>query len=433
MEILILLFLLVGVLLLLYLLGMPVSFAMGVTVLVVFISPYGGGIRPELISIRLFNSLNSFPMLAIPFYIYLGRLMNASQITDEIFDLASEFVGGLKGGIAYVNVIASMIFSGMSGLGLADVAGLGRIEYAAMRNRGYSEEMSIGVTGSSALIGPIIPPSVMIIIYGLLAGTSIGALFLAGILPGILLGLFIILFTGLILKFGNENIRQDNKKFNLRRALGQFKNSLFAILIPFIIIIGILSGYFTATEAGAVAVVYVLVGGVVLGKLTIRDMVRQLRYSMVETSSLLLIVAMASVYGFIALELRVPFLMAEALGEITQSSTILFVIIILMFIGLGTFIDGLALMTIMVPLLLPILSLYNIDLVQFGIVMTLAIQVGGLTPPLGVYLFVLEQVTDLSLEKIIRSIIPYYIPILGTIFVCILFPDIVLWVPSIFL
>lgn len=430
MDLLVLVFLLLGVLLILYFLGMPVSFAMGVTVLIIFVSPYGGDIRPQLISIRLFNSLNSFPMLAIPFYIYLGRLMNASDMTEEIFDLATEFVGRLKGGIAYVNVIASMIFSGMSGLGLADVAGLGRIEYAAMRKRGYSESMAIGVTGSSALIGPIIPPSVMMIIYGLLAEVSIGALFLAGIIPGLLLGGFIIIFTGFLIRITDTNIRQEHEGFSLRRFWKQFKLSLFAILIPFIIILGILSGFFTATEAGAVAVVYVIVGGLALGKLNLREIVNQLRFSMVETCALLFIVAMASVYGFVALELRVPFLFADVLGEITDSPVVLFAIIIIMFIVLGTFIEGLALMTIMVPLLVPILVLNDINLIHFGVVMTLAIQVGGLTPPLGVYLFVLEQVTDVPLEKIMKSIIPYYLPILATIFLCIYFSELVLWIPN---
>lgn len=430
MELLIIAFLLLGTLLAFYLIGVPVAFAMGLTVMIIMLSPFWGGIDLSTIWIQLFHGLNDFALLAVPFYLLLGRLMNRTGLTDDLFDFAQALVGHFRGGIAYVNVVASMIFSGMSGVAVADAAGLGRIEYRAMRDRGYSKNLSIGVTGSSALIGPIIPPSVALIIYALLADVSVGRLFVAGVVPGLLLGLSLMVFIYILVR---KSEHQKERKFELSGLWDPFKNSFMAFLIPLIIILGILSGFFTATEAGAVAVVYTLILGFSIGDLTPKVLYQELRDSMIETYALLFILAMAALYGFIALRLRVPMLLADFLTGLSDSTLVILLLLALLFLFIGTFMEAVAAMTILIPILIPVMDTFGIDPLHFGIVVVLILMLGALTPPLGIILFVLEQVTDASLEEIIKGIIPFYIPILVVILLCILFPELVLYLPNRFM
>ena len=430
MELAIIGLLFLGTLLVLYAIGVPVAVAMGATVLVVMVSPYGPDTNLGLISNQLLFGLNTFTLLAIPFYLLLGRLMNKSGMTEEIFAFANALVGQLRGGIAYVNVVASMIFSGMSGLAVADAAGLGRVEYTAMREYEYDKNIALGVTGSSAIIGPIIPPSVPIIIYGVLAEESIGALFLAGIVPGILLGLLIMVLIFIIVRLEGYTQRTP---FELRALLSTFKGAFLALLIPILIVGGILSGYFTATEAGAITVVYVVVVGFTYGELTVRILIEELRDSMVETFALTFIIAVAAVYGLTALQLRLPMLMADAITGVTEDPTFIILMLVVLLLIVGTFMETIAAITILVPVLMPVLDLTGIDPIHFGIVMILTLMIGLLTPPFGVILFVLEKVTDATLEEVMRAVIPYYIPMLLVLLLIVFFPDIVTYVPREFM
>ncbi|WP_266082380.1 TRAP transporter large permease [Haladaptatus caseinilyticus] len=423
-ELLVLSGLLLGVLLVLYALGVPVAIAMGSTVVIVMLSPYGNGINYGVIAQQLLYGLNSFTMLAIPFYLLLGRLMNRIGMTQRIFDLANSMVGQFRGGIAHVNIIASMIFSGMSGLAVADAAGLGRVEYAAMRDQGYEKDISLGVTGSSAIIGPIIPPSVPIIIYAVLAGESIGQLFMGGVVPGILIGLFLMM---LVFVFVYLRGYETEDSFSLAQFWSCLKNAVFPLLAPVLIVGGIVTGLFTATEAGAIAVVYtVLLGAFVYSELTLGELVEELQYSMVETFSLTFIVGIASLYGLVALQLRLPILMANQITGFSSDPTIVMLLLVGVLLIVGTFMETIAAITILVPIFLPILKIANIDPIHFGIVMILTLMLGLLTPPFGVILFVLEKVTDASLEEVMRAIVPYYVPILLALLLTIFFPDIVM-------
>ncbi|WP_323174521.1 TRAP transporter large permease [Natrialba sp. PRR66] len=426
-ELLLLAILFLGPLFLLYGLGVPVAIAMLSTSIVVMLVPgVGTGFDPGLINSRLFNGVNSFVLLAIPFYVLLGRLMNATGMTRDIFDVANAAVRQFRGGIAYVNVVASILFSGMSGLALADAAGLGRVEYSAMRDYGYERDISLGVTGSSALIGPIIPPSVPVILYAVLAEESIGQLFLGGILPGILLGLMLLAFVFLIVR---KRGYDSGEPFSLRYLVRTLKSSVIALFIPIIIIGGLLGGWFTATEAGAVAVVYVIAYGFLSGQLTVGNLVDEISDATVETFSLTFIIASATVYGLVALQLGLPTLMAEEITALTENPTLILVLFVLMFLIIGTFMSVTASITILTPILIPIVELVGIDPVHFGIVMILALMVGTLTPPFGALLFVLEKVTDASLEQVIRSVVPFYIPILLALVILIFVPELVTYVP----
>ncbi|WP_101297027.1 TRAP transporter large permease [Halegenticoccus soli] len=428
MELVIISALFLGVLLLLYALGVPIAIAMGVTSIIVMLSPYGGGgINYGVISKQLLYGLNSFTLLAIPFYLLLGRLMNRIGMTERIFTLANAMVGQFRGGIAQVNVVASMIFSGMSGLAVADAAGLGRVEYASMREHGYDKDISLGVTGSSAIIGPIIPPSVPAIIYAVLADVSIGQLFLAGIVPGVLLGLALMVTVFVI-------VRQKGYGPSSQFAFGElwtaFKEAFAALLAPVIIIGGILSGVFTATEAGAIAVIYVLlVGMFIYRELTLAGIVAEMRDGMVETFSLTFIIAAAALYGFVALRLQLPILMAEGITGITEDPTLILFMLVGLLLVVGTFMETIAAISILVPVLLPVLQIANIDPLHFGIVMIVTLMLGLLTPPFGVILFVLEKVTDAKLEEVIRAVMPYYVPIILIIVLVILVPEIATYVP----
>lgn len=426
-ELLLVTVLFLGPLFLLYGLGVPVAIAMLATSIVVMIEPtYGIGFDSGLINSRLFNGVNSFVLLAIPFYVLLGRLMNASGMTQDIFEVANAAVRQFRGGLAYVNIVASMLFSGMSGLALADAAGLGRVEYSAMRDYGYERDISLGVTGSSALIGPIIPPSVPIILYAVLAEESIGQMFLGGILPGILLGLMLLAFVFVIIRIRGY---EKGEAFSLRYFATAFKESLIALVIPVIIIGGILLGYFTATEAGAVAVVYAITYAFATGQMTVGDLVDEITDAMVETFSLTFIIAAATVYGLVALQLGLPGLMADGITAMTDDPTSVMFLFAGMFLVISTFMSVTASITILTPILIPIVEMVGIDPVHFGIVMIFALMIGVLTPPFGALLFVLEKVTDATLEQVIRAVIPYYIPMLLVLAILILVPELVTYVP----
>ncbi|QCS44947.1 TRAP transporter large permease [Natrinema versiforme] len=416
-----------GILLVLYGIGTPIAIAMLATSIIMMALPTGINFNSVIINSRLFNGINSFGMLAFPFYVLLGRLMNTSGMTERLFDFASALVSQFRGGIVYVNILASIIFAGMSGLALADAAGLGRIEYAVMRDHGYDKDIAIGVTGSSSMIGPIIPPSVPIILYAILAEQSIGQLFLGGILPGLLLGLLLMVFvTVIIFKRGYE--RGD--PFSLTQVMSTFKEAILAIFIPVLIIGGILGGYFTATEAGAIAVVYVTVLACVFGELNLGDFLDEARDSMVETFSLTFIIASATVYGLVALQLRLPMLLTDWVTSVsTDPTTVLFLICALLLV-IGTFMSVTASITILTPLLIPVIETVGIDPIHFGIVMVFTLMIGVVTPPFGAILFVLEKVTDASLEEVIRSIIPYYIPMVLAVIILILFPELVTYIPN---
>jgi len=417
--------LLLGTLLVLYAIGVPVAVAMGATSVIVMISPYGNGLNYNIIAQQMLYGVNSFTLLAIPFYLLLGRLMNRIGMTHRIFDLANSAVGQFRGGLAQVNVVASMIFSGMSGLAVADAAGLGRVEYAAMRDQGYEKDISLGVTGASSIIGPIIPPSVPIIIYAVLAEQSIGEMFLGGIIPGVLMGLFLMMMVFIIV---HSRGYETEDSFSLSDFWMNLKAAVFPLFAPILIVGGILTGLFTATEAGAVAVVYsILLGFFVYNELTIRELIEELKFGMLETFSLTFIIGIASLYGLIALQLGLPNLIANSIMNFTTEPTMVMILLVLLLLVVGTFMETIAAITVLVPILMPVVDIAGIDPIHFGIVMILTLMLGLLTSPFGVILFVLEKVTDATLEEVMKAVLPYYIPILLVLVTTIFIPKVILY------
>jgi tripartite ATP-independent transporter DctM subunit len=409
-------------------LGIPLVYAIGLSALILMLSPFGPPLNTEVMVVRMLRSSTSFILLAIPFYLYAGRLLTESGAVSAIFDFSKEIVGPIKGGIAHVNVLASLMFSGMSGSAVADAAGLGTIEYEMMQKAGYDDGFSTSVIGSSAIIGPIIPPSIPLIIYGVLAEVSIGDLFLGGVIPGILMAVALMATVSVAAR---RRDYQTGETWNPWRILETSFYATPALLTVVLIIGGIVTGLFTATEAGAVAVVWALfIGTFVYGELN-REKFWEVTYeSAVDVGELLVILASAAIYAFVVTAAGLPSMFVELLIDagLGSAQSLLLIVVVLLFLGMVM--DPLTNLILVVPVIAPSFAQMGIDPLHAGVVIVLTLMLGLLTPPFGAVLFVLEKVTDVSLEHISRSIVPFYIPLLLIIVVLIVFPSLVTFIPS---
>lgn len=421
-----------GILIGLILLGVSIAFSLGITSLIVMALPFGPAFNPVAAATQLFISMDSFVFLAFPFYIFLGRIMNGIGLTKAIFDFANAVVGFVRGGLAYVNVVASVIFSGMSGLAIADVAGLGRIEYQAMRDRGYEQDMTLGITASSSIIGPIMPPSVQMIVYAVLAQVSIGTMFLAGVLPALLVSISIMSFA--YLQVVRREIGATSEGLDTRRILQTAKLALPAMVIPMFIIVGIVSGIVTATEAGAIAVLYAaLLGTNYYGEFSMGYLFQEAKEAMIETFAITFILINATLYGFVALQLGVPVMLTDAILSLTQSPTWIMLLMVVVFGIIGTFMEKISAISLLVPILAPTIQSLGIDPVHFGVVMVVTLMLGSLTPPVGGSVYALEKVTDATMEDIITGVIPYYVPVAVVCVIVALVPELSTALPELLL
>lgn len=421
-----LLVLFVGVLLGLYLFEIPVVYALGLTSLILMWTtsiPF----EPLLVSQTMVGGSNSFVLLAIPLFLQTGLLMNALGLTEVIFDFAKALIGPIRGGLAHVNIVASIIFSGMTGTAAADAAGLGAIEYRAMRDEGYDEGFSVAVTGSSSIIGPIIPPSVPLIIYGVIAQVSIGTLFIAGLVPGLIMGAGLMVLCTI---YANRRGYSRGEWWSIKEIARTGYRALPALGTPILIIGGILGGFFTATEAGAIALFYTLfIGTVFYDALTWGEIVSNFEDGMTRTASLTFIVAAAALYGFLIRRAQLPELLANAVMNVSTDPLIILLLIVGVLFIVGLMLETIAAITILTPVFLPIVEQTAISPIHFGIIMVITLMIGLLTPPFGVILFVLNAVTGVSIERITRNMIPFYLPLVLALLLSVIFPGIVLWLP----
>ncbi|GCF16158.1 permease [Haloarcula mannanilytica] len=423
-----LLALFVGVLLALYLFEIPVVYALGLTSLILMWTtsiPF----EPLLVAQTMVSGSNSFVLLAIPLFLQTGLLMNALGLTDVIFDFAKALVGPIRGGLAHVNIIASVIFSGMTGTAAADAAGLGAIEYRAMREEGYDEGFSVAVTGSSSIIGPIIPPSVPLIIYGVIAQVSIGTLFIAGLVPGVIMAFGLMVLCAI---YANRRGYERGDWWSVGEIAQTAYRALPALGTPILIIGGILGGLFTATEAGAIALFYtLLIGNVFYDALSWEQVLESFEDGMTRTASLTFIVAAAALYGFLIRRAQLPEVLAEAVTTVSTDPLIILLLIAGVLFVVGLMLETIAAITILTPVFLPIIEQTAISPIHFGVVMIITLMIGLLTPPFGVILFVLNAVTGVSLEEITKNMIPFYVPLLIALILAIVFPSVVLWLPRV--
>jgi len=449
--------------------GIPVAIAMAGSALLYI---WWTGTLPAFVVIhRMVSGIDSFPLLAVPFFILAGNLMNNAGITNRIYNYALALVGWLKGGLGHVNVVGSVVFAGMSGTAIADAAGLGTIEIKAMTDHGYSKEFAVGVTAASATLGPIIPPSLPFVIYGMMANVSVGALFLAGILPGILMAVLMMLTVAY---FAHKNGWGADIKFEWPRvikalvetlvvagwplalwllitkagfppqitvfaglivlfAADKFFNfqAVLPIMTPVLLIGGMTTGIFTPTEGAIAACLWAMVLGLAWYRTLNWKMFVKVCLDTVETTAtVLFIVAAASIFGWMLTATGITAAISEWVLGFTKEPWVFLLLANMLMLFVGCFLEPTAAITILVPILVPICQQLGIDLVHFGLVMVLNLMIGLLHPPMGMVLFVLARVAKLSVERTTIAILPWLVPLLGSLAVITYFPKLVLWLPK---
>ena len=451
--------------------GIPVAIAMAGSALLYIL--WTGNLPPFVVMHRMISGIDSFPLLAVPFFILAGNLMNNAGITNRIYNYALALVGWLKGGLGHVNVLGSVIFAGMSGTAIADAAGLGTIEIKAMKDHGYSTEFAVGVTAASATLGPIIPPSLPFVIYGMMANVSVGSLFLAGILPVVLMAILMMLTVAY---FAHKNGWGADIRFEWPRvikALGETAvviawplamwslvtrlglpaqptviagllvlfaldkvfsfQAVLPIMTPVLLIGGMTTGIFTPTEGAIAACIWALVLGFAWYKTLNFKMFVKVSLDTVETTAtVLFIVAAASIFGWMLTATGVTAAISEWVLCFTKEAWVFLLLANLLMLFVGCFLEPTAAITILVPILVPICQQLGIDLVHFGLVMVLNLMIGLLHPPMGMVLFVLARVAKLSVERTTVAILPWLFPLLGSLIIITYFPKLVLWLPKMF-
>ncbi|WP_236551436.1 TRAP transporter large permease [Billgrantia tianxiuensis] len=364
----------VGGLLLLMAIGLPVVVAIGITSFIALAVTGTGGLPVELMSLRMVQTLNNFTLLAIPLFILAANIMNTGSTTTRIFDFATALVGFTKGGLGHANVVASSIFATMSGTAVADAAGLGSIEIKAMKERGYDLGYSAGITAASSVIGPILPPSIALVVYGWLANVSIGALFMAGLVPGILMAL---LFMGMtvVLGAGKRVAMPPPVPFDGKEVLRTGRRALLPLMMPAIIVGGIWTGLFTPTEAGAIASLYaVVLGGLVYRDLSWRDLFHAFRRTLMFSAAILLIIAVSSFYGWILVRIGIPQALAAQVAGIDMPTFMLLLAFALFFLLIGCFMSVIESILIFTPIVVPAALAAGLDPIHFGIVMVITLS-----------------------------------------------------------
>ncbi|PID21454.1 C4-dicarboxylate ABC transporter permease [Sporosarcina sp. P3] len=407
--------------------GVPVAFSLGLSsLLYLFINDMSFSIIPQ----RMFGGLNSFVLLCIPGFILAGNLMNAGGITDRIIQFANNCFGHIRGGLGLANVGSSMGFAGISGTALADTASIGAVMIPAMKKEGYGAGFSAAVTASSSTVGPIIPPSLPMIIVGTLASVSIGDLFLAGAVPGILLGIGLMIPTYLISV--KRNYPKGDRK-SLKEISSSFLGAFWALFMTVIILVGILGGIFTPTEASVIAVIYALVIGIFVYKeLPIRRIPEIMLDSMTSTASIMLLVGFANLFGWIMVSEQIPQLVASTILGISSNPIIVIILVNILLLFVGTFMETIAALVILFPVLLPVAMEVGMDPVQFGVMMVLNLVIGLTTPPVGVCLFVASQIGKVSIGKTTKELLPFLGVSLVILLLVSFVPQITLYLPSLF-
>jgi len=413
-------------LLVLILINIPIAVAMALTAIIFFIG-LGNSSLLTMLPQRMYASTTSFTLLAIPFFILAGNLMNTGGITSRIFRFAKAVIGHVPGGLGQVCVIANVIFSGMSGSAIADAAGLGQVLHKAMVDNGFKPKFSAAIVASAATIGPVIPPSIPFVLYGALTGVSVSKLFLAGFIPGFLMAGAMIAAIAFLAK--RYNLPKE-KKADFKELKTSIKEAFLPLLTPVIIIGGILTGFFTPTEAAVIASLYALFLGFLYKDLKLKDLPGVFWGSIKQTISLMFIIAAAGFFGWLTIHQKIPDQIIYNLTNMsaTQSGVIAMVIIIILI--LGCFLEGNAIFIITIPIFAPIAQQFGIDLVNFGVVMTLLIMIGNLTPPVGMCLFAVTSFSKVSIGTLAKEVLPYLIGIFIVTVLIAYVPQIATFLPN---
>ncbi|HMA60912.1 MAG TPA: TRAP transporter large permease [Halanaerobiales bacterium] len=380
---------------------------------------------------QFFGGMDIFTLLAIPLFIMTGNLMNRTGITDKLLDFSRVLVGHLKGGLGHVNVVASIIFAGISGSAAADTSAIGSILIPAMAKEGYDRPYAAGITAGSSLIGPIIPPSIFMVLYGSMTNQSIGGLFVAGIIPGLLLGGAFMIMNYYYSKKYNYPV--SNERASIKKILKTAWESLIALIAPIIIIGGIITGVVTPTEAGAVAVFYTaIVGFFVTKKLSLKDFAASVNETVRNTSVVFVIMGSAAVFSWLLKWEQVPQKFAGYMLTLTDNNTVLLIILSLMIFVIGMFMEEIAALILLTPVVAPVAMYAGINPLHFGIVMTLNITIALITPPMGACVYIVSAVGKVKLETLFRRIWPFVAVAMTVLLLIILFPQLVTTLPHLF-
>ena len=408
----------------LLLVGVPISISIGASaVLGCLVLDY----PMMVIGQKMVTGIDSYLLIAIPLFILAGNLMNAGKITDKIFSFAKELVGWIPGGLGHANIVASIIFAGMSGSAAADAGGLGTIEMEAMTKNGYDEDFSGAVTAASSVIGPIFPPSIPLIIYGATASVSVAKLFMGGVLPGLLMGVALMVLVFLFaIKY-----KFERHPFRLAALVRQFFGSILSLITPLIILAGFTTGWFTPTEASSIAVAYSLIIALIVYRtMDWKTFTDCLLESAITSANTLFIIGTSTLFTYVLVKEGASAEIASFILGISQNPAVILFIINVVLLILGMFMEPGAILTLMLPVLLPIVKDLNIDLVHFGVVMVLNLMIGQVTPPFGVCLFIISDVAKIKLDRLYKSILPFLIPLVVVLFMCTYIPGIVTWLPN---
>lgn len=410
----------------LLLFGMPITMAMGLGTLAALLT---GGYALEVLPLMITKGTSNFTLIAIPYFILAGNLMNFGGVTTRIFDWADALVGHMKSGLAQVNVISSVVFSGISGTATADAAGLGLIEINAMVKKGYDKAFSAAITLASSVIGPIIPPSVCFLIYAQLASVSVARMFIAGLIPGLVIAALLMLMDRILYDTGKIQMPPPTA-FSLRRLVDKTKSGFLALLAPVVLLVSISSGAVTSTEAGIIAIVYSLFAGFVYKDLNLKNILYTLEQTIISTSLIMFLIGMGTAVGWVTTAEKIPLYMTNFLLGVSTNKYVILLLINLILLILGCVIDGTTIQLIMVPILLPIIDQMGVDRVQFGVIQVYNCLIGMSTPPVGTGLFIMTSITDLKMPQMVKAFLPFFIPLVLALLVITFVPAVTLFLPG---
>ena len=421
---------LIAILFVLFLLcGMPIAFMLGAISLIYILVT--GNIPAIMIPQAMFNGADSFVLLSILFFILAGSLMNKLGLTRDLIAFADLLVGRVRGSLAQINILVSILFAGLTGAAVADTAAIGSMLVPAMKKQGYKADYSAAVTAASSIIGPIIPPSIIMVIYAAVTGLSVSQLFISGIVPGLMIGVGLMVLCYIkAVKYGHP---RRTERIPPAEAVRIVQRSLTALLVPVIIIGGILFGFFTPTEAAAVACIYaLLLGFLVFRTISLRELIDSLTEAAVTSSMILMIISAAKLFSIILAMESIPQQIGALILGITNNKYIFLLMVNIFLLFMGMIMETGANVLLLVPILMPIAMKFGIDPLHFAIVVLVNLNIGLATPPLGVVLFTIVPIANISLEKIVIAILPFLATMFGTLFIMTYLPDIVLFVPRLF-
>lgn len=415
-----------GIMLVLILIGVPVFASLGISSVIALLT---SGTPLLLIPQRMYISIDVYNLLAVPLFIFVGEAMNTGGVTDRLFGFCRVMLGHIKGSLGHVNVAASVIFAGMSGAAVADAAGLGAVEIKAMREAGFDADFSASITAASSTIGPIIPPSIPLVLYAVIAEQSVGKLFVGGLVPGLMMGITLCIMVYFISV--KKNYPVDPKK-TAKEKWKSFIKAFPSLLTPIILLVGIFGGIISTTEAACIAALYsVFLGFVIHRELSFKSLYRIMKKAVISSVTVLIIIGSASVMTWLVISSGTPAKFAAALTGVTSNRIVLMILINIILLIMGCFLEATSIITIMVPLLLPIAKAIGMDLVAFGVIVVLNAMIGLITPPVGLCLYISAGIADLPMSKVIKPTLLFMIPLVIVLFLISFFPGIVTFLPNI--